>query len=120
MTLNLSSDLVSRNCIESGAYLLYSLRYEFQIWCVKMHLAMTECHIPFSGHFDLNLKPIFKNYCVQSISLIFFEVGSPNLVCICILGWRSVTYHFQVTVTMTSDLVLRIIVSRAYLLYDLR
>ena len=34
VTLNLTSDLVSRNCIESGAYLLYSLRYEFQIWCV--------------------------------------------------------------------------------------
>ena len=26
LTLNLTSDLVSRNCIESGAYLLYSLR----------------------------------------------------------------------------------------------
>ena len=25
VTLNLTSDLVSRNCIESGAYLLYSL-----------------------------------------------------------------------------------------------
>ena len=35
MTLNLTSDLVSRNCIESGAYLLYSLRKEFQIWCVN-------------------------------------------------------------------------------------
>ena len=38
------------------------------------------------------------------------------------MGWRSVTYHFQVTVTLTftSDLVLRIIVSEAYLLYYLR
>ena len=26
VTLNLTSDLVSRNCIESGAYLLYSFR----------------------------------------------------------------------------------------------
>ena len=26
VTLNLTSDLVSRNCIESGAYLLYSMR----------------------------------------------------------------------------------------------
>ena len=26
VTLNLTSDLVSRNCIVSGAYLLYSLR----------------------------------------------------------------------------------------------
>ena len=44
----------------------------------------------------------------------------PNLVCICILGWRSVAYHFRVTVTLTSDLVFRIIVSGAYLLYYLR
>ena len=29
-------------------------------------------------------------------------------------------YHFRVTVTLTSDLVFRIIVSGAYLLYDLR
>ena len=30
------------------------------------------------GHCDLDLWPSFKNYCVQSISLIFFEVGIPN------------------------------------------
>ena len=57
---------------------------------------------------------------VRSISPIFFEVGIPNLVCGYILGWRSVAYHFRVTVTLTSDLVLRIIVSGAYLLYYLR
>ena len=59
---------------------------------------------------------------VRSISPIFFEVGIPNLVCGCILRWRSVAYHFQVTValTLTSDLVFRIIVSGAYLLYYLR
>ena len=59
---------------------------------------------------------------VRSISPIFFEVGIPNLVCGCILGWRSVAYYFQVTVTLTltSDLVFRIIVSGAYLLYYLR
>ena len=28
------------------------------------------------------------------ISLIFFEVGIPNLVCKCILGWRSVTFYY--------------------------
>ena len=52
----------------------------------------------------------------------FFEVGIPNLVCGCILGWPSVAYHFQVIVTLalTSDLVFRIIVSGAYLLYSLR
>ena len=59
---------------------------------------------------------------VWSISPIFFEVGIPNLVCGYILGWRSVAYHFRVTVTLTltSDLVFIIIVSGAYLLYYLR
>ena len=57
---------------------------------------------------------------VCSISPIFFEVGIPNLVCGYILGWRSVAYHFRVTVTLTSDLVFRIIVSGEYLLYYLR
>ena len=59
---------------------------------------------------------------VRCISPIFFEVGIPNLMCGCILGWRSVAYHFRVTVTLTltSDLVFRIIVSGAYLLYHLR
>ena len=59
---------------------------------------------------------------VRCISPIFFEVGIPNLMCGCILGWRSVTYHLRVTVTLTltSDLVFRIIVSGAYLLYYLR
>ena len=87
-----------------------------------MYIGMTECHISFSDHcdLDLDLSPSFKNYCVQSISLIFFEVGIPNLVCACIMGWRSVTYHFQVTMTLTSDLVFRIILSGLYLLYSLR
>ena len=66
---------------------------------------------------------------VRCISPIFFEVGIPNLVCGCILGWRSVVYHFRVTVTLTSDLVFIVItmsarpsrfVSGAYLLYSLR
>ena len=63
-----------------------------------------------------------SHFRVRSISPIFFEVGIPNLVCGYILGWRSVAYHFWVTVTLTltSDLVLRIIVSGAYLLYYLR
>ena len=78
-----------------------------------MHLGMMECNISFSGHCDFDL---------QSLFLTFFEVGIPNLVCGCILGWQSVAYHFQVTVTLilTSDLVFRIIMSGAYLLYSLR
>ena len=46
---------------------------------------------------------------VRCISPIFFEVGIPNLVCKCILGWRSVAYHFRATVTLTSDLVFIVI-----------
>ena len=44
--------------------------------------------------------------CFRFISPLFFEVGIPNYVC----GWRSVVYHFRVTVTLTSDLVFRTIV----------
>ena len=84
-----------------------------------MCLGMEESHIPFSGHCDLDLWPSFNN-CVRSISLILFEIGIPNLVCECILGCWSVLCHLQVTMTLTSDLVLIIIVSGAYLLYYLR
>ena len=35
VTVNLTSDLVSINYIESGAYNLYSLRLTFKIWCVN-------------------------------------------------------------------------------------
>ena len=38
---------------------------------------------------------------------MLFEIGIPNLVCECILGWWSVLYHLQVTVTLTSGLVFR-------------
>ena len=82
-----------------------------------MHLGMAKCHILFSGHFDLDLWPTFNTDCVRNISLILFEIGIPNLVCGCILGWWSVMYHLLVTVTLTSDLVVRIIMSGAYLLY---
>ena len=66
---------------------------------------------------------------VCCISPIFFEVGIPNLMCGCILGWQSVMYHFRVAVTLTSDLVFIVItmsvgpsrfVSGAYLLYSLK
>ena len=86
-----------------------------------MHLGMAECHVLFTHHCDLKLDlwPSIKNIHVWSISLILFELVVPNLVCECILGWRSVP--FQVTVTLASDLVSRIsIKSGAYLLYSLR
>ena len=52
------------------------------------------------------------------MSPIFFEVGIPNLVCGCILGWLSAAYYILVTVTLTSDLVSRIILSEVYLLFS--
>ena len=61
----------------------------------------------------------FKKNHVQSISLILLKVGIPNLVGGCNFRWWSVTYDFWVTLTLTSDLVCRIMVSRAYLLYYL-
>ena len=77
-------------------------------------------HIVIALSVRLSVCP--SRFRVRSISPIFFEVGISNLVCICILGWRSVAYHFGVTLTLnlTSDLVFRIIVSGAYLLYYLR
>ena len=42
--------------------------------------------LTFLGHCDLDLCSSFKNYCVSSISLIFFELGIPNLVGGYILG----------------------------------
>ena len=69
---------------------------------------------------NLTSDPLsWKLHWVWCISPIFFEIGIPNLVCKCILGWGGVTCQFWVTVTLTSDLVLRIIVSGAYLLYSL-
>ena len=79
-----------------------------------MQLGMAECHLLFSGHCDVDLWPSFNNYCVRSISLILFEIE--NWVRGCIMGWRSVVYLLWVTVTLTSVLFFRIIVSKAYLI----
>ena len=67
VALNLTSDLVSRNCIESHIF--------FERGIQNLVFRMTKCYIPFSGHCDLDL---------------------------------------------TSDGVISIIVSGAYLLYSLR
>ena len=118
----------------SGAYLLYSWRKEFQIWCVDASLGWRTVAYHFRVTVTLTLTSdlvfivITMSVCpsvplrVRCISPIFFELGIPNLMCGCILGWGSVAYNFRVTVTLTltSDLVFRIIVSGAYLLYYLR
>ena len=109
-------------------YILWGKNSKFGVW---MHLGMAERCIPFSGLCDLDLNLWLSFYSnhnvrlsvrpsvplrVQCISPLFFEVGNPNLMCGCILGWRSFAYHFRVTLTLTSDLVFRIIVSEAYLI----
>ena len=66
-----------------------------------MHLGMVEFPLPFSSHCDLALFLEF----VSGAYFILFEVGIPNFVCGYIFGWWIVTYHFGVTVTLTSDLV---------------
>ena len=110
------------SCPVHISYILRGRNTKFGVW---MHLGMGQCHVPFSGHCDLDLWLSFYNnhYVHPSIPLrvlcispIFFEVGIPNLMCGCILGWRSVAYHFRITLTLTSDLVFRILVSTAYLL----
>ena len=79
---------------------------------------MTECHIPFRVTVTLTYN-LVSRIIVFRAYLIFFVVGIPNFVCLCILGLGECHYHFRVTVTLTSDLVLIIIVSGAYLLYYL-
>ena len=79
---------------------------------------MIECCIPSLGHCDLDLVSYigvnFSAYLLYSLRQEF-----RNLVCGCILEWRCVTYHFRVAVALTSDLVFRLIMSGAYLLYFL-
>ena len=114
------SPSVLLSCPVHISCILWGRNSKFGVW---IHLGMAECRIPFSGHCDLDLWPSFYNNRVRSISHTLFEVGISNLVCGCILGWRSVAYHNWVTVTLnlTSDLVSRnCIESDAYLLYYLR
>ena len=75
-----------------------------------MHLGIAGCHIPFSGHCDLDLVLRY---------LILFKIGIPNFVCGCILGWR-VSCTIYRYCYLTSDLLFRIIVSGTFLLYDLK
>ena len=76
-------------------------------WSGMVFMPPKELWEAYSNHTVLPSVPL----CVQCISPIFFEVGIPNLVCGCIMGWLSVAYHFRVTVTLTSDLVFRKIMS---------
>ena len=73
----------------------------------------------FWGHCDLDL--ILRILVAEAFLLyILFGVGIQNLVYGCIFGWGYVAYRYGVTVTLTYDLVSRIVLSRKYLLYYLR
>ena len=54
VSVTLTSDLVSRISIESGAYLLYSLRKYFKIRCVNASIDGEVSHT-FLSHYDSEL-----------------------------------------------------------------
>ena len=108
---------VPLSCPVHISYILWVRNSKFGVW---IHLGMAECRVPFSGHCALTSDLVFR-IILSGAYLILFEVGISILVCGCILGWRSVSYHNWVTVTLnlTSDLVSRnYIESGAYLLYS--
>ena len=84
--MTFTSDLVSRIGIESDPY--YS---KFGVW---MHLRMAKCCIAVYGLCDLDLWAIFRIIMFGAFFSILFELGIPNLVCGCFLGWQSVMYQF--------------------------
>ena len=122
-------------CRKSNKWAKVRLCYRFK-FCTKNYLAgfVQEINLRFfmppkelwEAYSNRTVRPSVRP-CVRPAFVsgpypIFFEIGIPNLVCGCILRWRSVAYHNWVTVTLalTSDLVFRIIVSGAYILYYLR
>ena len=95
------------SCPVHISYILWGRNSKFDVW---MHLGMGECRIPFSDYCDLDLwLSYYSNHNVRPsvplrvlcISPVLFEVGIPNLMCGCILGWQRIAYHFRVTVTLT-------------------
>ena len=91
VTLNLTSDLVSRNWCISPIFFEIGIP-NLVCKCILGCLSVT-------NHFwvtvTLTSDLVFKNYCVQSISPIFFDVEIPNLGWWFLLGWQSGAYHFE-------------------------
>ena len=77
VTLNLTSDLVSRN------WCIFPIFFEKGIpnLVCKCNLGCLSVTNYFWVTVILTSDIVFKNYCVQSISAILFDVGIPNL------GW---------------------------------
>ena len=80
VTLNLTSDLVSRNwCISAISPIFFEIGIPNLVCkCILGCLSVTNY---FWVTVTLTSDLVFKNDCVQSISAILFDVGIPNL------GW---------------------------------
>ena len=87
MTLNLTSDLVSRNWCISPTF--------FEIGIPNLVCKCSSVTNHFWVTVTLTSDLVFRNYCVQSISPILFDVGIPNLGWGFLLGWQSDAYHFE-------------------------
>ena len=91
VTLNLTSDLVSRNWCITPIFFEIGIP-NLVCKCILGCLSVT-------NHFwvtvTLTSDLVFMNYCVQSISPILFDVGIPNLGWWFLLGWRSGAYNFE-------------------------
>ena len=91
MTLNLTSDLVSRNWCISPIFFEIGIP-NLVCKCILGCLSVTNYYwVTVILTSDL----VFKNYCVQSISAILFDVEIPNLGWWFLLGWWSGAYHFE-------------------------
>ena len=77
VTLNLTSDLVSRNRCISPIFFEIGIP-NLVCKCILGCLSVTNY---FCVTVILTSDLVFKNYCVQSISAILFDVGIPKL------GW---------------------------------
>ena len=91
VTLNLTSDLVSRNCCISPIFFEIGIP-NLECKCILGCLSVTNL---FWVTVTLTSDLVFKNYCVQRISPIIFDVGIPNFGWWFLLGWRSGAYHFE-------------------------
>ena len=70
VNVTLTSGLVSRNYIKSGAYLLYSLRQEVQIWCVDASMDGSVTY-HFWGTVNLTSDLVFRIFLSRAYRLYY-------------------------------------------------
>ena len=87
----MTSDLVSRNWCISPIFFEIGIP-NLVCKCILGCLSVTNY---FWVTVTLTSDLVFKNYCVQSISAILFDVGIPNFGWWFLLGWQSGAYHFE-------------------------